>query len=188
MINLQSQKGEALVCRLCPDYNDQMINRILLFVLLLISPQLLMAADTKLMTSPPLAHVLRLIPGEDPKLVLMKYVQDNNIKAASVVSAVGSLKTTALRFANQKEMHKLDGFKEVVSLNGTLGSTSGSHLHISVSDSQGLTVGGHLGEGSKVYTTLEIVLLSYPELEFSRVTDLKTTFEELEIKKIQIKK
>jgi len=127
------------------------------------------------------AHILRLHPGEDPKVELMKYVQAHKLKAASVVSAVGSLKVTFLRYANQKNAVKLDGFREVLSLSGSLGSSSGSHLHLSVSDSQGLTLGGHLVEGSQVYTTLEIVLLAYPELEFARVLDPKTTYEELSI-------
>lgn len=127
------------------------------------------------------AHVLRLGPDEDPKIALMNYVREHKLASASVVSAVGSLKMTVMRYANQKETVKLEGFREVVSLSGTLGATSGSHLHLSVSDSKGVTLGGHLGEGSKVYTTLEIVLLSYPDLVFKRVLDPKTTYEELSI-------
>ena len=127
------------------------------------------------------AHVLRLGPDEDPKIALMNYVREHKLASASVVSAVGSLKMVVMRYANQKEAVKLEGFREVVSLSGTLGATSGSHLHLSASDSKGVTLGGHLGEGSKVYTTLEIVLLSYPDLVFKRVLDPKTTYEELSI-------
>ena len=134
------------------------------------------------MKSTVVAHVLRLTPGEDPKISLTNYVRENKIVAASIASAVGSLKITSLRYANQKGPVKLDGFREVVSLSGTMGSSSGSHLHISVSDSSGNTLGGHLTDGSQVYTTLEIVLLAYPELEFSRVVDPNTTFQELLIK------
>ena len=129
------------------------------------------------------AHVLRLGPDEDPKIALMDYVLKNKINSASIVSSVGSLKVTVMRYANQKEATKLDGFREVVSLSGTLGSTSGSHLHLSVSDAKGMTLGGHLAEGSKIYTTLEVVLLSYPDLEFERKIDPKTTYPELSIKK-----
>lgn len=137
------------------------------------------------MKSSVVAHVLRLGPGEDPKVALMKYVQEKKLTAASVASAVGSLKITTLRYANQKEAVKLDGFREVVSMSGTLGNTGGSHLHVSVADSSGNTLGGHLTEGSQVYTTLEIVLLSYPELEFARESDPKTTFQELSIKQVR---
>lgn len=128
------------------------------------------------------AYVLRLLPGEDPKIELLKFVQKNNIKAASIVTAVGSLKKTVMRYANQKDPVTLEGFREVVALSGTLGSTSGSHLHLIVSDSKGETLGGHLGEGSQIYTTLEVVLQSYPDLEFERKVDPKTTFQELVIK------
>jgi predicted DNA-binding protein with PD1-like motif len=159
-----------------------MIKALILF-LILTNFQILIAAEVVPMKSSAEAHVLRLTPGEDPRVALLKYVRDNKIKAASIVSAVGSLKTTVLRYANQKDSVKLDGFKEVVSMSGTLSSTGGCHLHVSVSDSSGITVGGHLVEGSQVYTTFEVVLLSYPELEFSRVVDPKTTFEELAIKK-----
>lgn len=128
-------------------------------------------------------HVIRLEPGADPKVELTKYVQKHNIKAASIVSAVGSLKKSVMRYANQKDYVKLEGFREVLSLSGTIGSTSGSHIHMSVADSEGKTLGGHLGEGSEVYTTLEIVLLAYPTHEFERKLDPKTTFQELFIKK-----
>jgi len=127
------------------------------------------------------AHVLRLGPGEDPKVVLMNYVRENKINSASVVSVVGSLKLAFIRYANQKEPVKIEGYREVVSLSGTLGATSGSHLHLSISDANGVTLGGHLAEGSKVYTTLEIVLQSYPDITFNRVLDPKTTFEELSV-------
>ena len=134
------------------------------------------------------AHVLRLGPDEDPKLALMKYVHEHKLSSASVVSAVGSLKVAAMRYANQKDVVKLEGFREVVSFSGTLGATSGSHLHVSVSDSTGVTLGGHLVEGSKVYTTLEIVLLSYPDLVFKRVLDPKTTYEELSLSPSDVNK
>lgn len=127
------------------------------------------------------AHVLRLRPDEDPREVLIKYVKENSITAASIASAVGSLKISALRYANQKEVVKLLGFREVTSLSGTISSEGEAHLHLSIADSKGETRGGHLAEGSKVYTTLEIILLSYPELDFKRQTDPQTSFEELSV-------
>jgi predicted DNA-binding protein with PD1-like motif len=145
--------------------------RLIFFGLLSLSLSL-NAAEILPIKSSAIAHVLRLGPDEDPKLVLMNYVIKNKISAASIASVVGSLKVSVMRYANQKEAVKLEGFREVVALSGTLG----------VSDGQGVTLGGHLGEGSKVYTTLEIVLLSYPELEFERILDPKTTYQELSIK------
>ena len=128
------------------------------------------------------AHALRLAPGEDPKLALMNYAKLHKLKAASVVSAVGSLKTTALRYANQSTVTTLEGFREVLSLSGTF-SDEAAHLHVSVADDKGAVLGGHLADGSKVYTTLELVVLVYPELIFARETDPQTTFKELVIKK-----
>lgn len=135
------------------------------------------------MKSPAEAHILRLRPDEDPREALIQYVKENKITAASIVSAVGSLKATALRYANQKEVVILSGLREVTSLSGTVSSEGGAHLHLSVADSKGETLGGHLAEGSKVYTTLEIVLLSYPELSFNRKLDPQTKFQELDVTK-----
>ncbi len=133
-------------------------------------------------TSSTVAHVLRLKPGSDPKLSLIEFAKTHKLKAASVVSAVGSLSDTVLRYANQKDPTKLSGFREVLSFSGTF-SDEASHLHLSVADGKGAVLGGHLVEGSKVYTTLEIVILSYPDLEFKREVDAQTTFQELVIKK-----
>lgn len=155
--------------------------------LILISPFLITwtasAAEVLPMKSTVEAHILRLGPGEDPKSTLIKYVQEKKIQAASIASAVGSLSVSFLRYANKNDIVKIEGFREVISLSGTLGASSGAHLHLSISDEKGATLGGHLAEGSKVYTTMEIILLAYPELEFSREVDPKTTFKELTIKK-----
>ena len=129
-----------------------------------------------------MAHALRLAPGEDPKMALMNYAKLHKLKAASVVSAVGSFKTTALRYANQSTVTTLEGFREVLSLSGTF-SDEAAHLHVSVADEKGAVLGGHLADGSKVYTTLELVILVYPELLFARELDPKTTYKELVIKK-----
>ncbi len=157
----------------------------LIAILFLVLSFPIFALEVSPMESSSVAHILRLSPGEDPKVELMKYVTEKKLKAVSVVSAVGSLKETTIRYANQKDSVKLTGMREVVSLSGTLGSTSGSHLHLSVSDGTGVTLGGHLVEGSKVYTTLEVVLLSYPDVEFTRVLDPKTTYDELVIKSLK---
>lgn len=74
----------------------------------------------------------------------------------------------------------MKGHFEIVSLSGLL-SLHGGHLHISVSDGKGVASGGHLVEGSKVYTTLELVLGIYQKYKFKRTLDLKTSFNELEV-------
>ena len=127
------------------------------------------------------AHVLRLVPGDDPMVKLEAYVKEKNLKAVVILAAVGSLTKAVIRYANEPKTTTLTGHFEVVSLSGTLGSTSGSHLHISVSDKTGKTLGGHLSEGSKVYTTLEVALGEVTDVEFKREHDPVSTWDELKV-------
>jgi uncharacterized protein len=129
-------------------------------------------------------QALRLKPGEDVRKELEALVVREKIQAGSVISAVGSLKEAAIRFANKPNPTILKGNFEVVSLSGTLG-LAGNHLHLAVSDGEGKTVGGHLSDGSKVFTTLEIVIGIYSDLKFLRVQDKMTGFKELEVKKLK---
>ena len=126
------------------------------------------------------AHVLRLHPGDDLKASLLAWRETHDIGAAAVVSCAGSLTTASLRFADQPEAVALPGPWEIVGLSGTL-SPDGAHLHLAVSDATGRTVGGHLGAGSLVYTTAEIVVAELPDLAFRRVTDPETTWPELQV-------
>jgi uncharacterized protein len=71
-----------------------------------------------------------------------------------------------------------------VSLTGTV-SVNSSHLHISISDSTGKTIGGHLMQGCKIYTTAEIVLVESGKYIFTREKDGSTSREELQIRKIE---
>ncbi|MGZ3771128.1 MAG: PPC domain-containing DNA-binding protein [Bdellovibrio sp.] len=133
------------------------------------------------MTSNMTTYVLRLSPGDDPKVKLQAFVTEKNLKAVVILSAVGSLTKTVIRYANAKKSTTLTGHFEIVSLSGTIGSTSGSHLHISVSDGDGKTLGGHLMEGSTVYTTLEVALGAINDIEFKRELDPVSTYNELKV-------
>src|SRR4051812_17103933 len=88
---------------------------------------------------------VRLKPGDDLKQSLDKIITDHKIKAACIITCVGSLEKVMIRFANKPEANSLIGKFEIVSLTGTL-STSGSHVHISISDETGRTFGGQLKE------------------------------------------
>lgn len=127
-------------------------------------------------------HALRLSPGQDVRKEIEAFIMKEKITAGSILSAVGSLTNVSLRYANKKESTTLKGHFEVVSLTGTVG-VSGSHLHMAVSDGEGKTLGGHLSEGNRVYTTLELIIGTYPGMNFQRVLDPKTGFKELQIKK-----
>ena len=126
--------------------------------------------------------VVRLRPNDDVYTRLQQIIEAENIEAGCVLACVGSMKNVVLRFANQPEVALLDSKHEVVSLSGTL-SCNGSHLHISVADNQGKTVGGHLMPGGKVFTTLEIVIGIMPQLSFVREMDPESGFRELIIRK-----
>src|SRR5580658_686536 len=123
-------------------------------------------------------HCLRLKPGEDLRKSLSEFVILHKIKAAAVVSCVGSLNKVNLRFASQGNSTNLKGPFEIVSLVGTL-SVEGLHLHVSVADKTGRTMGGHLLEGSTIYTTAETVLAELKDVEFTREPDPDTGYNEL---------
>jgi len=130
-------------------------------------------------------HVFRLKPGDDLRKSIQQFAVDHLIKAGWMVTCVGSLTDYNIRFANQSTTSSASGHFEIVSLTGTI-SENGSHMHISVSDSTGKTIGGHLLEGCKIYTTAEIVIQSTNEMEFTREKDGSTPWEELQIKKVKM--
>ena len=122
----------------------------------------------------------RLRPGDDLLVGLEKIVTEKQIQAGCVLACVGSLTIAVLRLANRDEYSTFEGHFEIVSLTGTL-SIHGSHLHISISDGDGRTIGGHLVEGCKVYTTAEIILGIFPNLVFKRQPCELSGYDELVI-------
>jgi predicted DNA-binding protein with PD1-like motif len=127
-------------------------------------------------------HAFRLKPGQDLKQEIDTYVQQHKIEAGWVMTCAGSVTDYHLRFANQPQGTKDNGHFEIVSLTGTV-SINGSHLHMSVSDSTGRTIGGHLLESNIIYTTAEIVIGEAKQLVFTREKDGTTEWEELQIKR-----
>lgn len=127
-----------------------------------------------------LVYAFRLKPGADLKEEIEQQVKIHNIKAGWVATCIGSLTEYCIRFANQPEGSIGNGHFEIVSLVGTV-SENGSHLHLSISDSTGHTIGGHLMKGCKIYTTAEIVLQATDKYEFAREKDGSTPWEELQV-------
>lgn len=125
-------------------------------------------------------YALRLQPGEDLKAAMNAFAQAHHLEAACIITCVGSLRKAALRFANADQAVVLEGHFEIVSLVGTF-SMHGGHYHIAISDEQGRTFGGHLMEGSEVYTTAEIILVSLDDYRFLRTFDPQTGYRELDI-------
>ena len=99
-----------------------------------------------------------------------------------MLSSVGSLTHATLRLANRSNYAEYDGHFEIVSLNGTV-SMNGSHLHISISDSDGKTIGGHLVSGCKIYTTAEIVIAEFDDVVYKREFAEDSGYEELAVYK-----
>lgn len=125
-------------------------------------------------------YAFRLKPGEDLRAALEQKTKDLEIKAGWIVTCAGSLTDYCIRFANQPDSATGSGHFEIVSLTGTL-SPDGPHLHISISDSTGKTIGGHLMKGCKIYTTAEIVIQSSEQFTFERKKDGTTPWEELQV-------
>ncbi len=160
------------------------MNKIILFLFLIIH---INACKTtaKMNTSNSItSHAIRLKPGDDLREKIENYILQNNINAGWVVTCAGSLTDYNIRFANQEKGSTGKGHFEIVNLTGTT-SKNGSHLHISISDSIGKTIGGHLLKGCIVYTTAEIIIQSTTDLNFKREKDGSTPWDELQIEKIK---
>jgi len=128
---------------------------------------------------------VRLHPGEDLYNRLEEVVRDQRLDAACILTCVGSLRRACLRFADQPEGRLIedgdpDARFEIVSLTGVM-TPSGSHYHISISDRQGMTIGGHLLAGCLIYTTAEIVIGVLHACSLSRQFDPETGYPELVI-------
>jgi predicted DNA-binding protein with PD1-like motif len=129
------------------------------------------------------AYTFRLKPGQDLFDSIENFVNENKIEAGCVLSSVGSLTRTTLRLANRSTYNEYDGYFEIVSMTGTV-STNGSHIHISISDGDGVTIGGHLVSGCKIYTTVEIVIAEFEDVVYKReLSENDSGYEELAIYK-----
>jgi predicted DNA-binding protein with PD1-like motif len=128
-------------------------------------------------------YTFRLKPGQDLFDSIEVFVADNKIEAGCVLSSVGSLTRATLRLANCSNYNEYEGYFEIVSMTGTV-SINGSHIHVAISDSDGMTIGGHLVLGSKVYTTVEIVLAVFEDVVYRReLLENDSGYEELTVYK-----
>ena len=125
----------------------------------------------------------RLKPQADLLDSIESFVKENNIQAGCVLSSVGSLTHVTLRLANRENYNEYEGHFEIVSMTGTV-SVHGSHIHISISDGDGVTIGGHLVSGCKIYTTAEIVLAVFEDIVYKReLLENDSGYEELVVYK-----
>jgi len=123
-------------------------------------------------------YAVRFKPGDDLLVELRRFMQAAGLRAATIVTCVGSLTKATLRFAHTGVWTEHSGFFEIVSLVGTIDAES-EHVHIAISDSQGKTLGAHLVPGSSVFTTAEVVLAELQELSFHREPCEQSGYPEL---------
>lgn len=131
-------------------------------------------------------HAFRLQPGDDLKKGIQAFVLSKKMQAGWISCGVGSLTNYHIRFANQQQGNRGTGHFEVLSLTGTV-SVNGLHIHISISDSNGKTIGGHLLDENYIYTTAEIIIQETSDFVFTREKDETTSWKELKVRKLNNK-
>ena len=121
---------------------------------------------------------VRLRPGDDLLASLKTFAREHRLRAAFIASCAGSATRTSVRYANQPAATTRDGHFEIVSLSGTL-AADGAHVHVAFADSTGASFGGHLMDGTRIYTTAEIVLGELADVTFAREPDSTYGYREL---------
>jgi predicted DNA-binding protein with PD1-like motif len=130
------------------------------------------------------AHAFRLTPGTDLKEALQRLTEAHALRAGFILSCVGSLSRARLRMPGATG--EAEAFRtfvepmEIVCLAGTL-CPDGLHVHISLARGDGACIGGHLVPGCIVHTTAELVIGEASLLEFRRLPDPATGYDELSV-------
>lgn len=125
-------------------------------------------------------YTFRLKSGQDLFDSIEAFVNEKHIEAGCVLSGVGSLTHATIRLANREFSSEYDGHFEIVSMTGTV-SIHGSHLHISISDEDGKTIGGHFESGCKIYTTAEMVIAVFNDVIYKREFAEDSGYDELTV-------
>ena len=125
-------------------------------------------------------YTFRLKSGQDLFDSIEAFVKEKQIEAGCLLSGVGSLTHATIRLANREFSSEYDGHFEIVSITGTI-SIHGSHLHISISDGDGKTIGGHFESGCTIYTTAEIVIAVFNDVIYKREFAEDSGYDELTV-------
>lgn len=133
------------------------------------------------MTKNDIIHIFRLFPKQDLKNEIKRFVSEKNIEAASILMGIGSLEEANIRLANDSSGTHFSEKFEILTLMGTASKSGGLHIHISLANSRGGTLGGHLMDGCRIFTTAELTLLEHQNKRFFREPDPQTGFLELKI-------
>ena len=127
-------------------------------------------------------YALRLEPGMDLRQELQAFAKAQKLRAGFIVSCSGTASCAAVRYANHNSTAIRQGHFEIVSLSGTIESDA-MHLHAAFADSTGATFGGHLENGTAIFSTAEIVVGELSQLAFARENDAVTGLRELVVRK-----
>ena len=125
-------------------------------------------------------YTFRLKFGQDLFESIQAFVMEQHVQAGCILSGVGSLSHATLRLADREYNSEFEGPFEIVSITGTV-SVHGSHLHISISDGDGKTIGGHFESGCKIYTTAELVIAVFNDVVYKRELAEDSGYEELTV-------
>ena len=132
-------------------------------------------------------HTFRLKPGQDLKIGIEQFVAENDIQAGFIITCVAGLEQATLRMAgavpNKQDIRTYKGDYELTSLAGTV-SINGIHLHMSISNRECQSFGGHLKEGTIIHPTAEIVIGEDESVIYTRELDEETSFPELKVETI----
>ncbi len=138
------------------------------------TPSTAMPAGTPMAALP-----LRLYPGDDLRGAIETALRGQG--AAFVLQGIGSLSVARLRLAGRPGADELLGDMEILTLAGSV-SPDGAHLHMTVADSEGRVLGGHVAPGCIVRTTAEVLVALLPGHAFGRELDGATGYPELVIR------
>jgi predicted DNA-binding protein with PD1-like motif len=123
--------------------------------------------------------VERFKTGEDILERLNDLVQRSQVSAGSF-TAIGAVEKATLGYftgEGKYSSNSLQGPLEIVSCLGNVSLKEGTpfvHAHITLSDKEGKTYGGHLMPGTTVGATFELNLQSYDQMELRRKFDSET--------------
>ena len=126
----------------------------------------------------PVFHSVRLRRGDDLLLSIKEIAREKNIRAGTVLSAVGCISRGFVRDASGITIREIPDHCEIVSLNGTVSNTR-CHLHIALSKEDLSTIGGHLCPGCLINTTCELIIAEIPGVLFGVEEDPETGYDEL---------
>lgn len=121
---------------------------------------------------------IRLHRGDDLLESIRRAGREHAIRAGVILSGVGCVSRARVRDASGVTVREIPAHCEIVSLTGTV-SAARCHVHISLSQEDLSTLGGHLMPGCIVNTTCELVIGILDEWAFGVEQDDETGYDEI---------